>query len=79
LAKIWLSWQRLLELEPRGFATRGARVSLLWQNTAKQKCQRVHACTRSMPGLFLGCHASPKSTKSGSFIEGPCSTSTQTG
>ena len=31
-----------------GFAI-GARVALLWQHKANAKCQRVHACTRSVP------------------------------
>jgi len=31
-----------------GFAI-GARIALLWQHNANAKCQRVHACTRSMP------------------------------
>ena len=31
-----------------GFAI-GARVALLWQHNANAKCQRVPACTRSMP------------------------------
>jgi len=35
-----------------GFAI-GARVALLWQHNANAKCQRVHACTRSMPNLDL--------------------------
>jgi len=29
----------------------GARVALLWQHSANAKCQRVHACTRSMPSF----------------------------
>jgi len=29
----------------------GARVALLWRHSANAKCQRVHACTRSVPGL----------------------------
>ena len=33
-----------------GFAI-GARVALLWQHNANAKCQRVHACTRSMPSF----------------------------
>jgi len=31
-----------------GFAI-GARIALLWQHNANAKCQRAHACTRSMP------------------------------
>jgi len=34
-----------------GFAI-GARVALLWQHNSNTKCQRVSACTRSMPGFF---------------------------
>jgi len=34
-----------------GFAI-GARVALLWQHSANAKCQRVRACTRSMPSCI---------------------------
>jgi len=34
-----------------GFAI-GARVALLRQHNANAKCQRVHACTRYMPGFY---------------------------
>jgi len=30
-----------------------ARIVLLWQHSANVKCQRVHACTRCMPGLLF--------------------------
>ena len=36
-----------------GGFTIGARVALLWQHNANAKCQRVHACTRSMHSLVF--------------------------
>ena len=38
-----------------GFAI-GARVALLWQHNANAKCERVHACTRSMPSIYIFIH-----------------------
>jgi len=35
-----------------GFAI-DARAALLWQHNANAKCQREHACTRSMPSYTM--------------------------
>jgi len=36
-----------------GFAIGVAQFALLWQHNANAKCQRVQACTHSMPSLLI--------------------------